>query len=80
MTKTPKAKNSLKLAADQTSLNATTHGEAPTHGNEALEPDLDLGALGNKLRELYGSWLNEPVPDRFEKLLKELDHKKPDNS
>ncbi len=47
---------------------------------ETLEPDLDLGSLGAQLRELYGSWQGEPIPERFSKLLDELGEKKSDNS
>ena len=78
--KDSRAPNPEKLSGDEASSNATTHGEAPANGSETPEPDLDLGALGGKLRELYGSWVDEPIPERFSKLLDELDEEKPDNT
>ena len=35
------------------------------------------GHIGAQLRALYGSLINEPVPDKFYHLLKELDAKEP---
>ncbi len=65
----PNAENSSKAA---------THGESVEGEPEILAPDIDLGALGGKLSDLYSSWLEEPIPDRFKTLLDELDQKKPE--
>ncbi len=51
--------------------------ERPTmpEGEDAPERDLDLGAIGSQLRGLYKELLEEPIPDRFTELLKDLEGK-----
>lgn len=44
-------------------------------GEDAPERDLDLGAIGSQLRGLYKELLEEPIPDRFTELLKNLEGK-----
>jgi hypothetical protein len=46
-----------------------------TEGEDAPERDLDLGAIGSQLRGLYKELLEEPIPDRFTDLLKDLESK-----
>jgi hypothetical protein len=48
--------------------------------NRKLPPDVTLGAdsrahIGYQLRTVYVEVVNEPVPDRFVRLLEELDRK-----
>jgi hypothetical protein len=45
----------------------------------ALDPDLQAH-IGRQLRLVYDEVANEPVPDRFLKLLKELERDKADDS
>jgi hypothetical protein len=45
----------------------------------ALNPDLQAH-IGRQLRLVYDEVANEPVPDRFLKLLKELERDKADDS
>lgn len=42
-----------------------------------LTPDLQ-GHIGRKLRSTYAELVNEPIPDRFTKLLEELARKQSD--
>ncbi|NJM33650.1 MAG: hypothetical protein HC850_01920 [Rhodomicrobium sp.] len=51
--------------------------EPAGEADRAASPDLDLGAMGAQLRGLYKELLDEPVPDRFIKLLEELEEKDP---
>jgi hypothetical protein len=44
-------------------------------GEDVPERDLDLGAIGSQLRGLYNELLEEPIPDRFTELLKDLESK-----
>jgi hypothetical protein len=51
------------------------HGDAGGADSAVLQPSLgpDLQALiGHQLRAVYHEVLNEPVPDRFVRLLQEL--------
>jgi hypothetical protein len=59
------------------------------HGSTAAAPDVAVGArleadlqahIGRQLRAVYNEVVNEPVPDRFIKLLEELERKKADGS
>jgi hypothetical protein len=50
-------------------------GEESAAPDDRSDPKVDLGPLGAQLQKLYGSWLEEPVPDRFDELLKELERK-----
>jgi hypothetical protein len=60
-----------------------------THGTTAAAPDMAVGAkleadlqahIGRQLRAVYNEVVNEPVPDRFIKLLEELERNKADGS
>jgi hypothetical protein len=53
--------------------------EAKPEGEEAAGRDLDLGAIGSQLRGLYKELLDEPIPDRFVELLKDLESKEAGN-
>lgn len=44
-------------------------------GEETPERDLNLGAIGSQLRGLYKELLDEPIPDRFVDLLRDLEGK-----
>ena len=48
--------------------------ELATEHPPALSPALQ-GHLGRQLRTLYGELVNEPIPDKFTKLLEELARK-----
>jgi hypothetical protein len=59
-----------------------TEGQEPRNpqpimqeGEDTPERDLDLGAIGSQLRGLYKELLEEPIPDRFTELLKDLESK-----
>jgi hypothetical protein len=64
---------SIKPLAEVDARKPANQGEAPTETPEQADPKVDLGALGAQLKQLYSSWLDEPVPDRFTKLLDELE-------
>jgi Anti-sigma factor NepR len=66
-----------KPRPQDSSLNAVTHGETPADSDGNADADLDLGVLGAQLRGLYKELLDQPIPDRFVKLLEELDDKEP---
>jgi Anti-sigma factor NepR len=51
-----------------------------TEGEEGAERDLNLGAIGSQLRGLYKELLDEPIPDRFTELLKDLESKESGNT
>ena len=59
-------------------ISAQTTGIAGTAssppGNPGLEPELQ-DHIGIQLRAVYNEILNEPVPDRFLKLLADLERK-----
>jgi hypothetical protein len=63
--------------AETNDLKSATHGEAATEADGNPEPDVDLGNLGSQLRKLYKELLEQPIPDRFTKLLEDLDGKEP---
>lgn len=44
-----------------------------------VDGEIDLARLAPQLRGLYQELLNEPIPDRFTKLLDELSRKEADN-
>jgi Anti-sigma factor NepR len=45
------------------------------HGNAESEEDPNFAGLSAQLRGLYKGLLEEPIPDRFAQLLKELESK-----
>jgi hypothetical protein len=46
--------------------------------HEAKEEDANMAGLSAQLRGLYKDLLDEPIPDRFAQLLKELENKEAD--
>lgn len=42
-----------------------------TSAGTAMPPELQ-GAIGKQLKQVYGKMLQEPLPDKFAKLLSEL--------
>jgi hypothetical protein len=49
----------------------------PSEGDAAIALPTDVQAfIGRQLRAVYNDVVNEPVPDRFVKLLEELERKK----
>jgi hypothetical protein len=59
--------------------------EDAAHGNAVpddvvtpVDGEIDLARLAPQLRGLYRELLNEPIPDRFTKLLDELANKETD--
>ena len=62
-----------KPLAEADATKAAASGEESAGHDDHSDPKVDLGPLGVQLQKLYGSWLDEPVPDRFDELLKELE-------
>ena len=55
------------------------HGAATSeNASGAPESDIDLARLAPQLRGLYRELLDEPIPDRFSKLLEDLGRKESD--
>lgn len=53
---------------------AKTWTKASDRAGEPLPPELQ-GFLGKQLRAVYGELVHEPIPDKFLKLLQDLDAK-----
>lgn len=51
---------------------ASQAGNMPEDVVAAVDGEIDLARLAPQLRGLYQELLNEPIPDRFTKLLDEL--------
>lgn len=68
-----RAAGTVRVGAAETKMSNTDEGlDRPvTERAPALSPALQ-GHLGRQLRTLYGELVNEPIPDRFTKLLEEL--------
>jgi hypothetical protein len=57
----------------------SVHSEAvPDDVVTPVDGEIDLARLAPQLRGLYRELLNEPIPDRFTKLLDELSRKETD--
>jgi Anti-sigma factor NepR len=60
-------------------FDASAQGEAvPEDVVTPVDGEIDLARLAPQLRGLYQELLNEPIPDRFTKLLDELARKETD--
>lgn len=60
-------------------LEASAQNEAvPEDVVTPIDGEIDLARLAPQLRGLYQELLNEPIPDRFTKLLDELARKETD--
>jgi Anti-sigma factor NepR len=58
---------------------ASAHNQAvPEDVVTPIDGEIDLARLAPQLRGLYQELLNEPIPDRFTKLLDELARKETD--
>lgn len=55
-----------------------TDGVVPDDVVTPVDGEIDLARLAPQLRGLYRELLNEPIPDRFTKLLDELASKETD--
>lgn len=56
-------------------MNTAHVAGSPAHGSGAkLEADLQAH-IGRQLRAVYDEVVNEPVPDKFRRLLEELERK-----
>ncbi len=71
--KKPGGEASIKPLAEVDARKPVNQGEELAETPEPTDPKVDLSALGAQLKQLYSSWLDEPVPDRFTKLLDELE-------
>ena len=67
----PRASHSPGLASDQDQAADSMSGSASTSG-AVMEPDLQAH-IGRQLRQVYEEVVNEAVPDRFLKLLEDLE-------
>jgi len=61
------------------------NSDAPTSIHEAQESDVKLDTdlqahIGRQLRAVYDEVVNEPVPDKFIRLLEELERKQSDEA
>jgi|HubBroStandDraft_4_1064222.scaffolds.fasta_scaffold945962_2 hypothetical protein len=74
---TAKEEQVSDMDPSQTAESIPTPPEAGQHA--ALDPALQAH-IGRQLRLVYDEVANEPVPDRFLKLLKELERDKADDS
>jgi hypothetical protein len=59
---------------EDASNDAATDASAPADQGD-LEDEANLAGLSAQLRGLYKGLLDEPIPDRFAQLLKELESK-----
>ena len=63
------------MSGNQKQIQAMTARVATSKENSASDASLPAavqGKLGQKLREVYGQLLSEPLPDKFTVLLQEL--------
>ena len=68
------AANSPGSDDEDASEDAAADASAPTDQGD-MEEEADLAGLSAQLRGLYKGLLEEPIPDRFTQLLKELESK-----
>ena len=59
---------------------AASADESASPDNEHKEEDANMAGLSAQLRGLYQDLLDEPIPDRFAQLLKELETKEADKT
>jgi hypothetical protein len=69
-----------KLPAGEASMQpkAVPEDVVPEDVVTPIDGEIDLARLAPQLRGLYRELLNEPIPDRFTKLLDELANKETD--
>ncbi len=76
---TEKPEGSAKPGPGDPQTTETSQNEAvPDDIVTPVDGEIDLARLAPQLRGLYQELLNEPIPDRFTKLLDELARKETD--
>lgn len=68
-------------AAANPPMSGSADGPAPMPDDvmASVDGEIDLARLAPQLRGLYQELLNEPIPDRFTKLLDDLSRKENDS-
>ena len=60
-----------EMQPDDSQLQVLKLPLAPVPATKSMPPELQ-GAIGKQLKQVYGKMLQEPLPDKFAKLLSEL--------